>query len=222
MEQFIRQFKKGSKKFRKVLTHSKLVNVPHNIQKFAELTETIIGLEMSMKLNEAWNCSFLKNEIRTFIFKFHNNTLGYNYRVSKFVANIEPYCTFCTIQRRQDLPRETPLHIFLECPSVENLITNFINQIRGSREEIRRRDYFVMFEYENNHKNKILTLLSHICRYYIWEMKQRKSMPELNEMKKFVQLEVLMLMHNNDFKTSYRLSQLPGLTMEDQLTRDLF
>ena len=42
-----------------------------------------------------------------FCFKLHNNTLGYNYTVNKFIRNHNPYCTFCTLSRE---PRMSAKH----------------------------------------------------------------------------------------------------------------
>ena len=156
----------------------------------------------------------MRNEIRTFIFKFYNNTLGYNYTVAKFVANVDPHCTFCTLTQHHELARETPLHLFYECQTTDNIIGAFFRHIRGVQGEVRRTDYFLTFKYENNSKNKVLFILANLCRYYIWEMKLRKTLPDYREMKKFIQMEVASFMSNVNFRTDYRLSQLPGLAAE--------
>ena len=62
-------------------------------------TETIIGLDLSEKLNAIWNISYLDNSMRTFIFKLHNNALTYDYVIAHFAENIEPYCTFCILRK---------------------------------------------------------------------------------------------------------------------------
>ena len=43
----------------------------------------------------------MDNEMKTFCFKLHNNTLGYNYTVNKFIGNHNPYCTFCTLSKER-------------------------------------------------------------------------------------------------------------------------
>jgi hypothetical protein len=94
---FINRAKKGSSRFRKILCKESLDYIPHNIVKYSSTTETLIGLENSKKLNLAWRYSYLNNSTRTFLFKLHNNTLGYNHAVSHFVRNHSPNCTFCDI-----------------------------------------------------------------------------------------------------------------------------
>ena len=75
--------------------------------------EIIIGLDLSEKLNASWNISYLSNNLRTFLFKFHNNILSYNHVLTHFAEGVEPYCTFCMITRENVLERDNALHVFL-------------------------------------------------------------------------------------------------------------
>jgi hypothetical protein len=79
---------KGSFFFENSETHL----VPHNIVKYAENTETIIGEDLAKILNKSWNFYYFSNELRTFIFKLHNNTLPYNTILSHFVPSINRNC----------------------------------------------------------------------------------------------------------------------------------
>jgi hypothetical protein len=70
-----------------------------------------VGLWLSL-----WNTGGLNNRIRTFMFKFYNNLLGLNTRLSHFVANQNRGCTFCD-GNGTTVPDESFIHIFLECPT---------------------------------------------------------------------------------------------------------
>ncbi len=67
-----------------------------------------------------WNNTFFFNIQREFLFKYFNNILGINARVSKFVAGHPSECTFCTASR-EPLPINTEgfIHLFFECPHSE-------------------------------------------------------------------------------------------------------
>ena len=41
------------------------------------------NLSQSRSLGKLWTVPFFDNELKTFIFKLHNNTLGYNYTIFK-------------------------------------------------------------------------------------------------------------------------------------------
>jgi hypothetical protein len=69
MTTFLAGWKKGSKKFRKFLDDLENFYVPHNIIKFAYNTETVTGVDCSVKLSADWTKTFYSNEMRTFIFK---------------------------------------------------------------------------------------------------------------------------------------------------------
>jgi hypothetical protein len=78
-------FKIGKRRVVKGTVKELLVNgylepyIPHNMIKFPENTETKIDLEKSKKLNGVWSNSALgTNRTRTFIFKLHSNTAGFN------------------------------------------------------------------------------------------------------------------------------------------------
>ena len=109
---FVNRFKRGSKSFRRIFRAKKSELIPNNMVRFAANTETIIGLDLSKKLNASWNFGYLDNTLRTFIFKMHNNQLGYNHVVAHFADNIEPYCSFCLLTRNHAPARDTALHVF--------------------------------------------------------------------------------------------------------------
>jgi hypothetical protein len=54
-----------------------------------------------------WNDSIFTNVEKMFLFKLHNNTLGYNNMVAHFVRDHSPLCTFCTLTNNVDQPMET-------------------------------------------------------------------------------------------------------------------
>ena len=183
IEDFMVRAPKGSKRYRNYLCkcYKKSSEIPHNIKKFSENTEFICNLETSQFLNKIWNLSFLDNATRTFIFKLHNNTLGYNYTVAHFVANLSPNCTFCDMSGIEDLSPETPLHLFYECPAVEPVILDTFCWVLGKRREennrITRSTYFGMLTDENLDKVLVVGIICKIFQKYIWDCKQRHVMP---------------------------------------------
>jgi hypothetical protein len=189
---FINRSKKGSSRFRKILSFERLDYIPHNIVKYSSTTETIIGLECSKKLNLAWRYNHLSNSTRTFLFKLHNNTLGYNHAVSHFVRNHSPNCTFCDIAGNQEVERETPLHLFFMCELIEDFLNDFFVWFTNDQNfSFTRQEFFVGFNREefNNEKNEILTLASHIVKKFIWDSKQRFCIPNNQHMRLHFELE---------------------------------
>ncbi len=112
LQSFVNRFKKGSKNFRRILMGTLREEIPRNINTFAANTQTYIGLEMGHKINKLWGLSFLDNDTRSFLFKMHNNILGLNSRVTHFIADHLPICTFCRISLRDDAENEDTNHLF--------------------------------------------------------------------------------------------------------------
>jgi hypothetical protein len=66
-----------------------------SVKKYLELTGTEFpGESVFEKLITLWNCNGLLNRIRTFMFRFFNNTLGINTRLSHFVTGHSRCCVF--------------------------------------------------------------------------------------------------------------------------------
>jgi hypothetical protein len=100
-----------------------------------------------------WANTALGNGTRTFIFKLHNNTAGYNLAVSHFVRGHSPNCTFCDILGIQEINNETPLHLFFQCSVVENLTNQIFSWILEENVEISRQEFFTVFNRANFRKN---------------------------------------------------------------------
>ena len=118
-EIFFNKFKKGSKIFKNCLAPVEEGYVPHNIVKYGITTDSVIQINQSINLNTLWKENYFDNNTKSFIFKLHNNSLGYNLMVSKFVRGHSPLCTFCSINKNPEDERETPLHLFFQCETVE-------------------------------------------------------------------------------------------------------
>jgi hypothetical protein len=61
-----------------------------------------------------WNGQGITNRVKVFLFKFFNNILGINTRLSHFVPNQMRGCTFCSINGTNPVPDETFAHIFFD------------------------------------------------------------------------------------------------------------
>ena len=199
IEQIFQNFKKGSDSLKKIFTHDKNNYIPHNIMKYQVNTNTVIDNISAAELNKLWNLNYLDNSTRTFCFKLHNNTLGYNYTVSKFVRHHSPLCTFCAITFNPDDERETPYHIFYSCRHVENIYTDFFRAILSVEDHRRfsRQSYFGYFGSENIGKNLCIQVVCLLFKKYIWQCKLGHRLPNTEGLNLFVK---------NSIKTMYHVS----------------
>ena len=157
---FVNRFKRGSKSFRRVFKAKKAETISNNMVLFAENTETIIGLCLAERLNASWNFSYLDNSLRTFIFKMHNNTLGYNHVITHFAENIEPYCTFCLMLRHNYPERDTALPVFYSCSIIERLNERYFSWILEMPTILRRSEVFGFFQQATAENNEILFVVT--------------------------------------------------------------
>jgi hypothetical protein len=79
------------------------------------------------KLYAEWTVSVYPAKLRDFIFKYRNNLLGLNTRVSHFNNAILRACTFCTQGHtgREPVPDESFEHLFYRCKFTSKLVRNF-------------------------------------------------------------------------------------------------
>jgi hypothetical protein len=108
MKTYFDSFTKGSQGYRKVI--GRIYNNAVDIQKIPTWTtfKLLTGLpELEgpplKSILGFWNFSGQSNTMREFIFKYFNNQLGLNTRVSHFVANHSRNCTFCVLKRHNYL-----------------------------------------------------------------------------------------------------------------------
>ncbi len=177
---FVNRSKKGSKRFRKILTITVPDYVPHNIVKFRDNVDVVVGLDCAKKLNSLWNTSIFSNSTRTFLFKLYNNTLGFNSAVAHFVRNHSPNCTFCDIARTPEAFNETPLHLFFSCVSIEPFIANMFKWfVNDDTFEFSRTEFFTTFDRVDlsTSKNYMLTVFSKLLQKFVWDSKQRHTIP---------------------------------------------
>jgi hypothetical protein len=160
------------------------LETPHNIQKFASNIDIVITNEQSRVLNSLWTCNYFSNAEKTFLFKFYNNTLGYNNAVAHFVRGHSPTCTFCNITNEPDQNPETPSHLFFDCPSVCEFVENIFKRVMDDEDfTLGKREFFATFENRGNSiaKNKVLTIVSKFIIKHIWDCRVRYTLPDLND-----------------------------------------
>jgi hypothetical protein len=180
---------------------SNVTDIPHNIKKFGDNLDIVISGEQSKFLNSIWKNNFFSNQEMTFLFKLHNNTLGYNRSVAHFVRGHSPYCTFCDLSEDPDPSLETPLHIFFECRLVSDLIDTVFKRFYGDNNFLfSRREYFTNFDRRelSYTKNMVLTLVSKFLLKYIWDCKTRFTIPNMVNCWEFLCDKILTLISNNN------------------------
>ena len=189
---FCMRTKRGSKRYRKLLSIDAELGVSQNISKFAELTDTIINETFSKTLNASWGFNYFSNNMRTFSYKLHNNILGLNTRVAHFVRGNPRTCTFCDLRGEPDENLETTKHLFFDCSHLEETLQNFYIWIFDQIEPrlVSRTEYFVGFNFECERKNKTLHVVNLLVKKYVWDCKLRFTVPSLRYLKIFVINEI--------------------------------
>jgi exonuclease III len=194
LAEFFLTWKKGSKKVRLYLEKKKNLEIPHNIVKFSSNTEIIVGYEQSKTLNAEWDKGYLSNDLRTFIFKLHNNTLPVNTILSHFVREVSRNCTFCDLTFVAEEEDETVLHLFYNCHISETLRENFFKWLTDNNNfTVTRREFFGTFRNHNNHCNEILKISVYIFMKFIWDCKVRKCLPNFNLLKCYATKEFYIM-----------------------------
>jgi hypothetical protein len=211
---FLLRSKRGSKRVRQIMSHRNLTDTPHNINKFANNMDIIINGNQAVFLNALWTNNFFDNNMKTFLFKLHNNTLGYNVAVAHFVAGHSSCCAFCDAAGDADVNVETGLHLFYECIHISTIIDEIFSRITSiGNFAYSRREYFSTFERREFGvaRNLMLTIVSKLIMKILWDCKLRFAKPTLDICWELFHETISTLRNNN--KKFLTLWNSSGLTL---------
>jgi hypothetical protein len=181
--EFLDSFKKGSKKFRKIMVQHELRNWRlanlSSVQTYATLTDTEIPenaiLTFCLKM---WNSNFFPNDLREFLFKERNNCLPLGNRLGHFIENVNERCSFCRIINPETNQRESFTHLFMDCPVTRTALNGFLrinrSWIQGNYPELKNAYWYGIV---NGELDKNVGMIFSLFRFCIWKCKIRKKVP---------------------------------------------
>jgi hypothetical protein len=112
--------KKPGMCLRRLLANSKKqknIVSQQNIKTFRNITDLVWPDNFCFKtLVGCWSTNFLPCRFATFLFKFINNSLGLNTRVSHFDNLVDRACSLCRVSNVPNTQDESFLHLFFTCP----------------------------------------------------------------------------------------------------------
>jgi hypothetical protein len=125
-----------------------------------------------------WNFSGITNRVRTFFFKFFNNILGLNTRISHFVPGQSRDCTFC-LGTFGPISEETFIHLFYECPTTTDWHEKFLSKYFTDPENLNR-DQKLNFFFNGllpgtENDNSFVRMAVYLFQYCIWEERLSKK-----------------------------------------------
>jgi exonuclease III len=180
IEKFLGVKKGEAKKVRSLLTS----NVPTTLVNNLTVVKTffrVIGIvtpERDVgKIIGFWRGSYLTNKVRDFVFKFYNNQLPINTRLSHYVANRNRLCTFCTSEGVPLPADENFRHLFFDCPTTKRIHLWFNNKYRflnGNDPDRWVKFFFLGTLPEQENFSELGQLFSMTIQYLIWEMRSYK------------------------------------------------
>jgi hypothetical protein len=183
VEDFLKSFKKGSKKFREIIDKSVYDSIDVNESTAITTFCSVTGLEKPPKLISeyflgSWNQTFLDNDLREFIFKCRYNLLKTNDRLSHILQNVEQDCFLCKCLFIGTAHRETFAHLFRSCPVMFNLIGGVIRKLKIdiSHQNLDFNQLY-WFGNRNGELDRSSLLFFDILRYHVWCCKLRKTFP---------------------------------------------
>jgi hypothetical protein len=166
----------NSFQFRKFFSNTRIVKPPKNpIINFCKIANIPMPVDVSAeKMNSLWTTYYFPSELKTFIFKFHHNTLGLNIRVNHFNEERDPACTFCKKSINFPCERESFEHFFWYCPITAKMKDNFFNNF--ATKEITKTIYFTGTDSDNNFIEPVFVTCN-VFRYILWTFKLKNKLP---------------------------------------------
>jgi hypothetical protein len=197
--------KNPGKKIRKCLAKSKRkqfeLSKTKSVVSFLSITNLVYpepnGLRMQITI---WNIGGISNRVRVFFFKFYNNLLGLNTRLSHFVANQSRGCNFCE-GSADPVPDETFIHVFLQCPTSTGWRDSFLTKYFPffiQMNDRQKSEFYLLGKMPGfRNDNLFIVLCVLLFQYCIWEERLKKKKPSFRTIEN-IYLELLgQLVHSN-------------------------
>jgi hypothetical protein len=181
--------KKPGKKLRKILTARRQKPFNSEDQPTTKTFLNLTGLAYPNLKNygictSLWNRNGLSNRFKTFLFRFYNNILGLNTRLSHFVPNTSRKCTLCEITDGQQSVDETFIHIFFDCKHVKRWHSEFIRKYfpdLNNPDITTQKKMWFLGIIPNLDDVELFPATSLLCfQFCIWEAKLSKKIPSFH------------------------------------------
>jgi hypothetical protein len=185
---YICKIKKGSKRFRRVLSQKtnepKIENMRVVQTFFRFLSVEVPDPAVVGKMHCIWTWQFLSNRIRFFAFQFFNNSLGTKTRIAARYRNggiiLDQRCTFCVKAGSLVPMREDFIHVFYDCPHIRPLCDRaYDTYFRHRLDDEKKRLCYMTGTVDTYQKNDgffyMLTAL--LINYTVWQSKLKNMIP---------------------------------------------
>jgi hypothetical protein len=183
--EFVTRFKKGSKNFRNIFNKAEFGKVVSSKNKKIKTFFQLVNLEILPepdleKFQSEWAKGFYPMKVRDFVYKFRNNILGINTRVSHFANNVSRRCTFCVLANERNILDETFSHLFYECSHTNKTIKSFLQKYMSdygplTDTDLRKFLFTGINAVSNKIDNVFISALSVTICFFIWECKLQKN-----------------------------------------------
>jgi hypothetical protein len=185
LEFFLKNFDRGSRPFRKILQYTEIsrwkIENLNTVKTFVEICGIVKPTKkIIQQCWGEWNRSYFQNRCREFLFKFRNNTLGVNLRVSKFVQGLDAECSLCSVSGNQrPIPSESFVHVFFDCPVSDKyrseIERKLFPELRNKTENDRKMFWFLGLLPGMNDSNLFINAVASLSNFLIWECKLKKE-----------------------------------------------
>ncbi len=185
---YILKVKKGSKRFRRVLSQKNQEPQIENLRVvqtfFRFLNTDVPDPAVVGKLHGIWTWQFLSNRIRFFALQFFNNSLGTKTRIAARYRNggliLDQRCTFCVKAGSLVPMREDFMHVFYDCPYIRPLCDRAYDiYFKHRLDDSRKRLCYMTGTVDTYQKTDIFfyMLTAILINYTVWQSKLKSIIP---------------------------------------------
>jgi hypothetical protein len=193
----IKSTKKGSKRFREVLAKKsrKKVASLRPTKTRATIYDFTPEEEIEKLMYRTWNCSFLPNSVREYLFKLSQNLVKINANIAKFNAEASPLCKSCLQQGV--VVEEKNLHRYINCPLTLNIFDR-VNVALRAESILTPLGYLV--NSADNSYTFTARVLTGILFYCIHKYRNHEQFVEDRIIAEFKKIVGIMFLSNRNFK----------------------
>jgi len=139
--------------------------------------------EVLKSMSTFWNVHFLSNRHRDFIYKFVNNKLSINTRLSHFVENQSRLCTLCSKSNLNEIEDESMEHLFYNffTTITKNFRLDFYKKYLPEENVTtwnmieEKKMWFLGLTRNSERNNLFMATCFWVLKFLIWECKLKKG-----------------------------------------------
>lgn len=170
-----------------------------------------VDVERELLWQKNWHLSFAAVDFKDMSFKIINNQLKLNSHISHFDNSKNASCTFCDISFNRPAPKETIKHLFVDCPTSNQLVSLYFSNFLWNKNFNFKPSWILIGSPPTIPKNLAFIINIHLIliALFIYKCRIKKQTPIERNLFCFIKTNNDLFNNNLNYASNIRLFSNP-------------